>query len=227
MINIYTWTDGTELYHHGVIGQKWGVRRYQNSDGSLTAAGKKRYSVKEGLSSIKDKVTSLKNKKASEKEKNKPKKEETEPKKEIKEKPKKVNIKDLSDSELTAYKNRLTLEKSVIGLENEVYGRTKMSDVKKSKAIEKGKNFVLDVGGYVLKESLKSAGKAYLEKKLKEKLGVETKDKKEDSDLQLLKNKYEKLSYTKKIKDLKNGSNTKVNMADVLEMIDDLRSKVK
>ena len=79
-----------------------------------------------------------------------------------------------------------------------------MSDVKKSKAIEKGKNFVLDVGGYVLKESLKSAGKAYLEKKLKEKLGVETKDKKEDSDLQLLKNKYEKLSYTKKIKDLKN-----------------------
>lgn len=30
------------LVHHGIKGQKWGVRRYQNSDGSLTAAGKAR-----------------------------------------------------------------------------------------------------------------------------------------------------------------------------------------
>ena len=32
-----------ELYHHGVIGQKWGYRRFQNKDGSLTNAGQKRY----------------------------------------------------------------------------------------------------------------------------------------------------------------------------------------
>lgn len=37
----------TELYHHGIKGQRWGVRRFQNADGSLTAAGKKRYSYKE------------------------------------------------------------------------------------------------------------------------------------------------------------------------------------
>ena len=30
------------LQHHGVKGMKWGVRRYQNKDGSLTEAGKKR-----------------------------------------------------------------------------------------------------------------------------------------------------------------------------------------
>ena len=33
----------TELYHHGIKGQKWGIRRYQNPDGSLTDAGKRRY----------------------------------------------------------------------------------------------------------------------------------------------------------------------------------------
>jgi hypothetical protein len=33
------------LQHHGILGQKWGVRRYQNYDGTLTTAGKKRYDV--------------------------------------------------------------------------------------------------------------------------------------------------------------------------------------
>lgn len=36
------------LYHHGVKGQKWGVRKYQNTDGSLTPAGRKRYSKASG-----------------------------------------------------------------------------------------------------------------------------------------------------------------------------------
>ena len=34
------------LAHHGILGQKWGVRRYQNSDGSLTPEGRIRYGVK-------------------------------------------------------------------------------------------------------------------------------------------------------------------------------------
>ena len=41
MINDY-------IYHHGIKGQRWGVRRYQNADGTLTAAGRKRQSKEDG-----------------------------------------------------------------------------------------------------------------------------------------------------------------------------------
>ena len=44
------------LAHHGVKNQRWGVRRFQNYDGSLTAAGKLRYSVGNGGRSISKKV---------------------------------------------------------------------------------------------------------------------------------------------------------------------------
>lgn len=40
----YGVSNSSALKHHGILGQKWGVRRYQNSDGSLTPEGKARYS---------------------------------------------------------------------------------------------------------------------------------------------------------------------------------------
>lgn len=39
-----------ELYHHGIKGQKWGIRRYQYADGTYTPAGRKRYGVSQSSS---------------------------------------------------------------------------------------------------------------------------------------------------------------------------------
>lgn len=65
------WDDGTSLYHYGIPGQKWGIRRWQNADGSFTTEGKIRYgrikttNVSNGT--IKDYMpsTAFKNKQAS------------------------------------------------------------------------------------------------------------------------------------------------------------------
>lgn len=76
--------NNNDIYHHGIIGQKWGIRRYQNKDGSLTPAGKRRATK---LESEYQKLT----------------------KKPIK--LKKKSIKEMSDAELKQRINRARLEK--------------------------------------------------------------------------------------------------------------------
>ncbi len=49
------------LEHHGILGQKWGVRRYQNADGSLTDAGKKRYEKEQRKAIAKERKEASKN----------------------------------------------------------------------------------------------------------------------------------------------------------------------
>ncbi len=49
-----------ELTHHGILGMKWGIRRYQNEDGSYTSAGKKRY-IADKTAGIQKDIDSFKN----------------------------------------------------------------------------------------------------------------------------------------------------------------------
>lgn len=57
-----------ELYHYGIKGQKWGIRRYQNEDGSLTEAGLRKYShagaIKRELNNTDQAMAELKRSKA-------------------------------------------------------------------------------------------------------------------------------------------------------------------
>lgn len=52
--------ENNTLSHHGILGQKWGVRRFQNKDGSLTPKGKKRYDKE--MDKLKKEESVLKNK---------------------------------------------------------------------------------------------------------------------------------------------------------------------
>lgn len=61
----YVVSCGGELYHFGTKGMKWGVRKYQNEDGTLTEAGKKRYDVQNAKQNYKNAKSDYNDAKAS------------------------------------------------------------------------------------------------------------------------------------------------------------------
>lgn len=62
---MWTYNKTDELYHHGILGMRWGVRRYQTKDGSLTSLGK-RHQKQQGWSKDAKYAAKLKKKKMSE-----------------------------------------------------------------------------------------------------------------------------------------------------------------
>lgn len=93
------------LAHHGVLGMHWGVRRYQNKDGSLTSAGKKRA---QKLDSEYQKLTGKRLTKTDTIEKKVSGKSES--------KHKSKSISEMTDQEIQAKINRITLENNLKSL---------------------------------------------------------------------------------------------------------------
>lgn len=146
------------LYHHGTLGMHWGVRRYQNADGSLTAAGRKRY---------------LKNKKFRDKylaEQKKRKEAEAKAKETAKQRhdrlmkttdPKELlkHVDELSTEEIRERINRIDTERKLAALIQNEPSKFEKSMAKVNKALNKAQKFAdSPVGKAAIKELKKQLG---------------------------------------------------------------------
>lgn len=142
-----------ELYHHGIKGQKWGIRRFQNKDGSLTKAGLKR------RAKLESELKQLGGKK----------KRGASGQTESEQAPRKKTVSEMTDDELREKTNRMRVEK-------EYYDAARNLAQANPVKISKGKRFMDSLLNEVIAPAAKNAGKAYLEKFMKDKLGLNEKD---------------------------------------------------
>ena len=160
-----------ELYHYGIHGMRWGIRRYQNKDGTLTAAGQKRY--RKELARLKNEEIVLKNRKkaAAKFEKlNSKRKELDDMRDELSGKrSKKVeNIdkpKELSDQELAQKVARLRMEKDRLDLERQISELT-------PKKISVGKQMIEKFGPTIVRTLWNDVGKPNINNFINKQLGL-------------------------------------------------------
>lgn len=171
--------DNAQLYHWGIPKMKWGERRFQYKDGSLTPAGRERY--RKGGKNRADSSDGMG--KTAKSSSDQP--EKTKPK----------SISEMSDTELREAVARLQLEKQYKDLLP-----------KEEKTISAGMKFIQAVGktvGPAIGEASKSLIKDYMVKVGKERLGLnEQKEKPKKTELQKINDKIQLIEAKKKYKKL-------------------------
>ena len=114
-----------ELYHYGVLGMKWGVRRYHNSDGSLNNRGRKKAAKLENRYSELTSGRNIRKKKISKSINNN-------------------SVKSMSDTELKQKVSRFRLEKDYLDLNRQVNSLQNKNISKGKKRISKIANKAID-----------------------------------------------------------------------------------
>ena len=170
---------GDDLYHWGIKGMKWGIRRYQNPDGSLTAAGKKRYTNPDGSLTEKGK------------------KKFGDSGKSDAETPKRKTAKDMTDEELDKAINRARKEDEYNRLRPEPKDETKNENYKK---------LMTKVVNEMVIPAVIQSGRNALQKALDKQANDLLKDKIDPNSREALQKKYDVLKLKKDIEKLSKGT---------------------
>lgn len=142
--------DNNVLSHHGIKGQKWGIRRYQNKDGSLTPAGRKR------VEKLESQYSKLTGKKMSSEDTTSGRTSKTE-----------VETLREKTEMLNAQKQYLMVQKDVLDLHRKISELT-------PKHVSAGKQFIQKMGPTAVKAVWDGVLKDNMNKAMKKKLGLES-----------------------------------------------------
>lgn len=188
-----------ELYHHGIKGMKWGIRRTPAQLGHRTSSGKRKRStsdrVSKAIANLKKKRQASRVEKAKQKELSKQAEKDN--------KLLKKSIDSMSDEELNRAINRARMEDTYRQLRPE--------------KVSAGKRFTQSLVSNVIAPSLQTAGKNYLTNVLNKAAENALKDKGGKSELEKLKDTYNLLKAKKDIEDLKNPNPYNINWDNQLK----------